>query len=180
MLVTVGIGGGFGYTGQRVIVEGYAFTNSLASYDSFNPGRFFTETRSIRTRRARLVRARLRAEQPRRHRPSRSTSPPTSRPPCAARNRSSRKSRSTSRSSLGGTNLYLLGNGYAPVLTVRDADGKVVWSQPTPFLPLDANLGSTCVIKVPDGLDQQIGMIGFLYPTTGTLGSGALASSIPT
>ena len=44
MLLTVGIGGGFGYTGQRVLVEGEPFTNVLASYDSFNPGRFFDET----------------------------------------------------------------------------------------------------------------------------------------
>ncbi|MCY7413555.1 MAG: cytochrome c biogenesis protein ResB, partial [Salinibacterium sp.] len=41
VLVAVGIGGGFGYSGQRVIVEGEAFSNNLANYDSFNPGRFF-------------------------------------------------------------------------------------------------------------------------------------------
>ena len=44
MLVAVGFGGGFGFSGQRVIVEGQAFVNTLAAYDSFNPGRFFSDT----------------------------------------------------------------------------------------------------------------------------------------
>ncbi|MDP1788919.1 MAG: cytochrome c biogenesis protein ResB, partial [Rhodoglobus sp.] len=35
------------------------------------------------------------------------------------------------------------------------------------------------VIKIPDGLAEQIGMIGFLYPTTIPLESGALSSSHP-
>src|SRR5690606_20899164 len=43
VLVTVGIGGGFGYNGQRVIIQDTAFTNSLVAYDSFTSGRFFTE-----------------------------------------------------------------------------------------------------------------------------------------
>jgi cytochrome c biogenesis protein len=43
MLLTVGVGGGFGYTGQRVLVQGEPFSNVLASYDSFVPGRFFDE-----------------------------------------------------------------------------------------------------------------------------------------
>ena len=43
ILVTVGLGGGFGYTGQKVIVQDSSFTNVLTGYDSFNPGRFFDE-----------------------------------------------------------------------------------------------------------------------------------------
>ncbi|HEU0181101.1 MAG TPA: cytochrome c biogenesis protein ResB, partial [Agromyces mariniharenae] len=45
VLVAVGIGGGFGFSGQRVVVEGQSFVNTLAAYDSFNPGRFFDDTR---------------------------------------------------------------------------------------------------------------------------------------
>ena len=44
VLVAVGIGGGFGFSGQRVVVEGQSFVNTLAAYDSFNPGRFFDDT----------------------------------------------------------------------------------------------------------------------------------------
>nr|WP_307842501.1 cytochrome c biogenesis protein ResB [Salinibacterium sp. NG253] len=179
VLVTVGIGGGFGYTGQRVVVEGYAFSNSLASYDSFNPGRFFSDDAldpytvaldsfepvyEIENQQAigqaidftANVTTTVRGDEPQQS-----------------------QIKVNEPLSLSGTNLYLLGNGYAPVITVRDADDKVIWSQPTPCLPFDANLGSTCIIKVPDGLDQQIGMLGFLYPTAGTLSSGALASVYP-
>jgi len=41
ILVALGLGTGFKYQGQRVIVEGQTFANQLTSYDSFNPGRFF-------------------------------------------------------------------------------------------------------------------------------------------
>ena len=34
----------------------------------------------------------------------------------------------------GGPTVFLLGNGYAPKITVRDADGTVVYSDATPFL----------------------------------------------
>ena len=36
--LAIGIGGGFGYTGQKIVVEGQSFVNSLPSYNSFNPG----------------------------------------------------------------------------------------------------------------------------------------------
>ncbi|HEU4755902.1 MAG TPA: cytochrome c biogenesis protein ResB, partial [Agromyces sp.] len=48
-----------------------------------------------------------------------------------------------------------------------------------PFLPQDANLTSIGVVKVTDGLDEQLGMVGFFYPTQTTLSSGAYASSYP-
>ena len=78
-----------------------------------------------------------------------------------------------------GTDVYLLGNGYAPTITVRDPDGEVVFTDSVPFLPQDANLTSIGVVKVPDGLEEQLGMVGFLYPTQTTLPSGAYTSSYP-
>jgi cytochrome c biogenesis protein len=66
---------------------------------------------------------------------------------------------------IGGTDMYLLGNGYAPHVTVRDPEGKSVYSADVPFLPQDAKLMSQGVVKVPDGLRQQVGMVGFFYPT---------------
>lgn len=41
ILIAVRVGGGFGYTGQRVVPVGQSMINTLAAYDSFNPGRFF-------------------------------------------------------------------------------------------------------------------------------------------
>ena len=80
---------------------------------------------------------------------------------------------------IGGTQIYLLGNGYAPVVTVRDPEGVAVYSGAIPFLPQDANLTSLGVVKVPDGLAEQVGMIGFFYPDPVQLDSGAYASFSP-
>ena len=154
VLVAVGIGGGFGFTGQRVIVEGQTFVNTLAAYDSFNPGRFFDDT-TLEPYRPLARRASTRST--RRRTPtrsaSRSTSPRTSR--CEGQGDDARDadaSRSTSRSTSHGTDVYLLGNGYAPTITVREPDGEVVFTDSVPFLPQDANLTSIGVVKVPDGL----------------------------
>jgi cytochrome c biogenesis protein len=179
VLIAVGIGGGFGYTGNRVVVEGYAFSNSLASYDSFNPGRFFTDD-ALEPYTIALDSFVPEYEQSNRDaigQPIDFTASVTT--TIRGADPQGAQIKVNEPLSVGGTNVYLLGNGYAPVLTVRDADEQVIWSQPTACLPFDANLGSTCVIKVPDGLDQQIGMLGFLYPTTGTLDSGALVSVYP-
>jgi len=48
-----------------------------------------------------------------------------------------------------------------------------------PFLPQDSNLTSLGVVKVPDGLEDQLGMIGFFYPSAVQLASGALSSVFP-
>ncbi|PZR59557.1 MAG: cytochrome C biogenesis protein, partial [Stutzerimonas stutzeri] len=40
VLVSVLAASGFTYTGQRVVVEGTTFVNTLSDYSSFNPGRF--------------------------------------------------------------------------------------------------------------------------------------------
>ncbi|MGV8877316.1 MAG: cytochrome c biogenesis protein ResB [Rhodoglobus sp.] len=179
VLVAVGIGGGFGYTGQRVVVEGYAFSNSLASYDSFSPGRYFGDN-SLEPYTIALDSFVPVYEQANRDAIGQAIDyTATVTTTLRGQKANSAQIKVNAPLSVGGTNVYLLGNGYAPVLTVRDAADKVVWSQPTACLPFDANLGSTCVIKIPDGLDKQIGMLGFLYPTTGKLGSGALASVYP-
>jgi cytochrome c biogenesis protein len=76
-------------------------------------------------------------------------------------------------------NLYLTGNGYAPVITIRDAKGNVAFSGPTAYLPQDKNYTSLGVIKVPDAAPQQFGIISFFYPTAQALTTGALTSIYP-
>ena len=180
VLVAVGIGGGFGYTGQKVVVEGYSLTNSLASYDSFNPGRFFTDATlepysialdsfvpkydedltSKSLGQALDYTANVTATEGggKPHKETVKVNAPLA---------------------IGGTQVYLLGNGYAPVVTVRDPEGTVVFSQPTACLPQDVNLTSNCVIKIPDGLSEQLGMLGFFYPTAAPLSDGTLTSTYP-
>ena len=178
VLLTVGLAGGFGYNGQRVIVQEQSFTNQLTSFDSFSPGRFFDETRldpfSIRLDEFEAVY---------------DINPETGAPipldftasVTVVENGVERAEqiRVNEPLSIGGTTSYLLGNGFAPWITVYDPEGTAVFSQPVPFLPQSATLTSLGVVKVPDGLDEQLGMIGFFYPTAATLESGALTSIFP-
>ncbi len=179
VLITVGIGGGFGYTGQRVVVEGYAFNNSLASYDSFNPGRFFTdaalEPYSIALDKFTPV------YEESNHNAIGQAIDYTAAVTTTQRGQAPQQQtiKVNSPLDIGGTQVFLLGNGYAPTLTVRDPSGTVVFSQPTACLPQDANLSSICVIKVPDGLSKQIGMLGFFYPSAVNTTKGGLASNYP-
>src|SRR3546814_13837080 len=69
-----------------------------------------------------------------------------------------------------------MGNGYAPTITIRDAEGQEIYRNSVPFLPQDNNMTSLGVIKVADGLPEQIGLIGFFYPTMQPLESGAFTS----
>src|SRR5690606_22354726 len=52
--------------------------------------------------------------------------------------------------SVGSGRIYLSGNGFAPALTVTDADGEIAFSGPVPFLPQDGTYISTGVVSVPD------------------------------
>ncbi|WP_370865138.1 cytochrome c biogenesis protein ResB [Nocardioides agariphilus] len=67
--------------------------------------------------------------------------------------------------SIGGTQVFLIGHGYAPVITVRDGNGDLVYGGPTPFLPEDAGFRSFGVVKVPDARPQPIGLEGLFFPT---------------
>ena len=66
---------------------------------------------------------------------------------------------------IGGTELFLIGHGYAPVITVRDGDGNVATSGPVPFLPTGPDLFSFGVVKAPFAEPTQIGLQGYFYPT---------------
>lgn len=68
---------------------------------------------------------------------------------------------------IDGTDVFLIGHGYAPVITVRNPQDEVVYSGPTIFLPTDLTFASFGVVKVPDGLDEQVGLQGEFYPTYG-------------
>jgi len=179
VLLSVALGSGFGYTGQRVIAEGYAFTNVLSGYDSFHPGRFFNDG-LLAPFSIRLDALGVTYEE---NDFDSYGTPLDYNAAVTVTERGGTPQHETLKVnaplSVDGTQVYLLGNGYAPVLTVRDPDGNVVFSQPTLFRPLDANLASLGVVKIPDGLGEQIGMEGFLYPTAIQLESGAYASSHP-
>jgi cytochrome c biogenesis protein len=178
VLVALAAGTGFKYSGQRVIIEGQTFTNQLASYDTFTAGNFFTE--------GAMAPYALTLEKfvpeyefdvnsgfanPLDFRAHMTYS--------TAEGSESVLLRVNEPLDLDGTSVYLLGNGFAPWITVRSPEGDVVFSQPVPFLPQDSNLTSVGVVKLPDGLEEQTGLLGFLYPSAVQLPSGALSSVYP-
>jgi cytochrome c biogenesis protein len=179
VLVAVGIGGGFGFSGQRVVVEGQSFVNTLAAYDSFNPGRFFDDT-TLDPYRLTLEDLDAVYETQNQEAIGQAidfTADVSVQGQGGEPEAGVVKVNAPLR--VHGTDVYLLGNGYAPTITVRDPDGEIVFTDAVPFLPQDANLTSIGVVKVPDGLEDQLGMVGFLYPTQTTLPSGAYTSSYP-
>ncbi|MFC7220318.1 cytochrome c biogenesis protein ResB [Streptomyces polyrhachis] len=85
---------------------------------------------------------------------------------------------------IDGTKVWLLSNGYAPVVTVRDGQGDLAFRGPVPMIPAEKrNLSSQGAIKVTDyvgkdGKKDQLGFTGFLMPTY-LPGSGKMASQFP-
>ncbi|GAB2513158.1 cytochrome c biogenesis protein ResB [Microbacterium petrolearium] len=177
VLVTVGVGGGFAYTGQRVVVEGTTFVNSLLDYSSMNRGRWVSDdalTPYAMTLESFDV----------------TYQPPGTNGAGQAGDFSANVSvrypgggeategavRVNDPLEVGGDSIYLLGNGYAPTIRITNADGEVVFHDSVAFLPQDNNLTSQGVVKVADGMPEQLGMVGFFYPTVGELTTGALTS----
>lgn len=69
---------------------------------------------------------------------------------------------------VNGARLFLVGNGYAPQITVHDGKGNEVWSGPVPFLATDSMYTSTGVVKMPDAKPEQLGLFAVFLPTAGT------------
>jgi cytochrome c biogenesis protein len=77
--------------------------------------------------------------------------------------------------------IYLQGNGFAPEITVHDAEGEVAFSGRVTFIPEDTMYTSRGVVKVPDvspGLDQ-IGFVGYFLPTAEVNEDGSARSAFP-
>lgn len=66
---------------------------------------------------------------------------------------------------VGNTDIFLIGHGYAPHITVRDGNGDIAYSGPSVFLPEGTDFRSFGVVKVPDAKPTQLGFEGEFYPT---------------
>ncbi len=78
-----------------------------------------------------------------------------------------------------GVSVFLVGHGYAPVVTVRDGTGHVAFSGPVIFLPQDGTFTSFGVVKVPDASPAQLGFQGYFFPTGALSSSGRPYSAFP-
>lgn len=174
ILVAVAVGGGVAYTGQTVIIEGKTFVNQLVDYSTMSRGPFVNDQALVpysATLDSFDVTYTDRGQAGNFAGNMTITAPDGT--------KSEQVVRVNHPMDLWGDRVFLLGNGYAPQLTVRNADGDVVFSQAVPFLPQDNLMTSLGVVKIPDGMPEQMGLVGFFYPTAAELETGALASSFP-
>lgn len=180
VLVSVAIGGLFGYSGQRILVEGDTFVNTLVGYDQFTPGTNFQSSwlqpYSIRLDKFEAQFDRESAGKI--GQPIDFTADVTTKDsPDAPEQKEVLKVNEPV--SLGGTSVYLTGNGYAPVVTVRDGSGNVAFQGPVVAKLQGDNYYSSVVIKVPDGKPEQLGFVGFFLPTAYVTEDGVSFSASP-
>jgi cytochrome c biogenesis protein len=164
LLVAVALGHLFGYKANVLVVEGEAFSNTVSAYDTWTPGPLTDEnhlapfTVALDHLTVQYQAAGQQRGAPRDFQAAvRYTASPGSR-------ERSYDLRVNHPLKVDGVKVFLLGNGYAPVFTVRDRAGVVVSKGPVPFLPRDGNGTSLGVVKVT-GTSPQLGFDGFFLPT---------------
>jgi cytochrome c biogenesis protein len=180
VLVSVAIGGLFGYSGQRILVEGDTFVNTLVGYDQFNPGTNF-QSGQLQPYSVQLDKFDItfdRESQGKFGQPiDFSAAVTTKENPDAPAKQETLKVNDPI--TLGGTSIYLTGNGYAPVVTIRDGDGNVAMQGPVVAKLQGDNYYSSVVIKVPDAKPDQLGFAGFFLPTAFVSNDGVSFSGDP-
>jgi cytochrome c biogenesis protein len=180
LLVSVATGQMLHYRGQAIVTEGRGFANAVVDYDTFEKGswfrpeslvpfsmtldRFESEFASdtVAFAQARDFTAHVTVTEPSGE--QRSETIKVNHPLV-----------------VDGAKIYLQGNGFAPEITVRDAEGEVAFSGRVTFIPEDTMYTSRGVVKVPDvspGLDQ-IGFVGYFLPTAEVNEDGSARSAFP-
>jgi cytochrome c biogenesis protein len=171
VLVGFAVGGLWGFRGGAIVVAKDGFANTLSQYDDFRAGAFFDpaelvpfdftvndfDVTFIREGREAGMAHKFAADLTYRESPT-------------AQERQ-REISVNHPLTIDGTDVFLISHGYAPNITVRNADGSVAFSGPVVFLPEDATFRSYGVVKVPDAQqaegNAQIGLEGEFYPTYG-------------
>ncbi|MEV6285403.1 cytochrome c biogenesis protein ResB [Kribbella sp. NPDC051770] len=164
-LVGVAWGALFGYRGTVLVVVGNGFSNAVAQYDDFTPGRAFgADDLPPFSLTVKDFQVRFQQDGPQRGAAREFNASLTYQetPESAEKSYDLRVNHPLK---VDGTSVHLLGHGYAPRVTVRDGQGQVAFSGPAPFLPQDGNFSSFGVIKAPDARPEQLGFEGFFLPT---------------
>jgi cytochrome c biogenesis protein len=179
VLVSVALGGLFGYKADRLLVQGDTFADTASALDEFYPGRFVTDADlgrfSITLNR---FDASYIATGPQRGQPTAFDAQIsyTEQPGAPIRTGHLEVNRPLS---VDGAKVYLIGHGYAPQFRITDARGQVVYNAPTPFIAgTTGNFLSEGVVKVPDAQPQQLAFTGVFVPTAVDVG-GTLESVFP-
>lgn len=166
VLAAIAFSGLFGYSGQKVLVEGDTFVNTLTSYDTFTPGANFGDARlsPYSATLDRLVVKYDRSTEAHYGQPLDFNATLTIKdsPDAEAETKTLKVNEPVH---VGGTNLYLVGNGYAPVVTIKDGAGDITFQGPVITIPTDGAYTSLVVMKAPDAKPNQLGFVGFFLPT---------------
>jgi cytochrome c biogenesis protein len=179
VLVSIGLGGLYGYKANRLLVAGTSFSNTVTALDVFRPGRLVTPgdlqpfSLTLDSFSASYVTSGTLMGQPSAFNAALTYASAPGGP--------SRRYVLTVNHPLDvdGVRVFLLGHGYAPEFRVTDGTGHVVFNGPVPFIPVETSgFTSEGAIKVPDASPQQLGFVGVFLPTTVDAG-GRLASAFP-
>ncbi|MCT1722225.1 MULTISPECIES: cytochrome c biogenesis protein ResB [Kocuria] len=168
VLVSVAIGALFGYKGQKIIVEGESFVNTLVDYDSFNPGTNFDpdwlNPFSVRLNNFQATFNRDTSDPRHYGQPTdfNADLTVTDGPGATPQDVNLAVNKPLN---VNGTKVYLVGNGYAPVIRVTDGEGNVAYEGPVVTVPSDSVYTSSLTLKVPDARPDQLGFVGLLLPT---------------
>ncbi|MER5225596.1 cytochrome c biogenesis protein ResB [Streptomyces flaveus] len=185
MLIAFAWGQLFRSEGNKLIVEGDGFANTLTQYDDFKSGNLFSTddlppfSFTLKDFKGTYARTGPNRGTPRIYEATLTYSEG------ADGKEQKAKIGPTDPLRLDGSNVYLVSHGYAPVVTVRDAKGDVVYRQAVPLLPLDSNVTSSGAIKVLDGYTnakgekEQLGFNAFFVPTFAGAGQGQMLSQFP-
>ena len=165
IILAVGLGGAYGYEGRMVIREGEGFSSTQAHFDEFRTG-VLQDASAVSKFSfvlndfvAEFQRGGQQSGAPRDFEAKISLQRSFGAEPEQTSIRVNEPLR------VGNANVYLVGHGYAPRFTIRDREGRIVFSDTVVFLPQDATFTSIGVIKVPD-MSPQLGLEGVFTPTT--------------
>ena len=179
VLVSVALGGLFGYKADRLLVQGTTFADTQSALDEWYPGRLVTAadlgpfTMTLNQFDASYITSGEQRGQPSSFDAQVSYTTHPGGPALAGNIAVNRPL------SVDGAKVYLIGHGYAPIFKVTDARGQVVYNQPTPFISgASGNFLSQGVVKVPDAQPEQLGFTGVFVPTAVEIG-GVLQSAFP-
>lgn len=176
----------FKYEGNKLILEGDGFSNTLTQYDDFKSGNLFDADDDLTPFSFTLkdFHGTYEATGPNRGTP-RIYEAKVTYTEGAEGTEKSKTIEVNKPLHIDGSKVYLVSHGYAPILTVKDAKGDVVMDkQAVALLPLDGNVTSSGAVKVMDGYrnakgeKEQLGFNAFFLPTYGGTGSG-MRSTFP-
>jgi len=171
LLLGIALGRLLGFEGRVVVVEGAGFSNTVSQYDVFSP-RPLTDVLGLEPFNLTLddVEVAYETAPPRIGEPREFASDVTYRRPDGEQDTA--RIEPNRPLNVDGTKVFMTGNGYAPVVTVRDGRGEIVFEGPVVFLPVDASYVSDGVIKAPGARSRDMAFEGFLLPTAAVDESG--------